>query len=398
MPSEKNTLVVNPGSASRKYAFFVDGIQKANFLFEFIDGKVAGRFNYLGVSQEIVCQDDLEGAASVLMPTLIDNGLIKSPDDIMAVGIRLVAPSAHFLKDELVTDEIIAELEKIELVAPLHIKTVLSEIRQIRKYMPNIPIVAVSDSAFHASKPTWTCHYGIDTELSDRLGIKRYGYHGISVRSIVKRMQGADILRAKTIICHLGSGSSVTAVNNGESYDNTMGYSPLEGLMMATRSGNIDISAAIAIKKELHFSDDELEHYLNEKCGLLGLSGSSNDIRKLVEYEEKGDERASLALELFVYRLQQAIGQMAASMGGVDCLVFTATVGERSYIIRERVIARLGFLGFKINKDVNSQTYEPTSQVNIGDKSSRPIYVISTDEAAEIAGRAGQFIDHISNY
>jgi len=200
------------------------------------------------------------------------------------------------------------------------------------------------------------------------------------------------MLLPNTIVCHLGSGSSVTAVGNGESVDNTMGYSPLEGLMMATRSGSIDISAALVIRRELHLTDDGLEQYLDKKSGLLGVSGSSDDIRQLLTSEEKGDERAKLALDIFVYRIQQAIGQMVASLGGVDCLIFTATIGERSSIIRSRVLDRLGYLGFTYDPRINEQTFEPTDVANIAITSGKPIFVVSTDEAAEIARRTEQYM------
>jgi acetate kinase len=160
---------------------------------------------------------------------------------------------------------------------------------------------------------------------------------------------------------------------------------------MCIRDSSIDVTAALAIKRRLHFTDNELEHYLNTKCGLLGISGSSNDIRQLLTLEDNGDERASLSLKMYVYRIQQAIGQMAAGMGGIDSIVFTGTVGERSFIIRGRIIEELGFLGFRHNHKINNQTYEPTEPTNISVLHKKPIYVISTNEASEIARRAERF-------
>jgi acetate kinase len=194
------------------------------------------------------------------------------------------------------------------------------------------------------------------------------------------------------IICHIGSGSSITALVDGKSVETTMGYSPLEGLMMSTRSGSIDVAAALAIKRELQLDENGLEQYLNKKSGLIGVSGTSDDLRQLIASEEAGDERAKLALQLFVYRIQQAIGQMAASMNGVDSLVFTATIGERSFIIRERILANLGYLGFENNKEINDNTFEPKEIANIASANSKPILVVATDESAEIALRADQFI------
>lgn len=399
MTSEHLTLVVNPGSASRKYALFSDGVLRASVYFEYINEVVSGKINYLNVEQSIDCEGlSLGEVVKLVVPKLIEVGAISSQKDISVIGIRLVAPSQKFMRDELVTDGTLAMLEKIEQVAPLHVSTVLAEIKQLRKFLSDTPIVTVSDSAFHETKPTLAWSYAIDTELADRLGIKRYGYHGISVGSVVRRLKETDIIKPKTIVCHLGSGSSVTAVYNGDSYDNTMGYSPLEGLMMATRSGNIDPAAVMTIKRELRLNDNEIENYLNTKCGLLGVSGSSNDIRKLLESEEKGDERASLALELFVYKIQQAIGQMSASLGGVDCLVFTGTVGERSYVIRARILEKLVFLGFHLDNNLNNQAFEPKDIANIATPTSKPVYVVSTNEALEIATRAEKFInDFISS-
>jgi acetate kinase len=283
-------------------------------------------------------------------------------------------------------------MEEARQKAPLHITTELIEIKQLKIHFPNVPIVAVSDSAFHITKPKWACYYGVDIELADKIGVKRFGYHGISVESVVRDLNEREILQPKTIICHLGSGSSVTAINNGKSVDTTMGYTPLEGLVMASRSGNIDVSAAMAIKKELQLDDDGLERYLNSQSGLLGVSGTSNDIRQLLESEKNGDEKASLALKLFVYRIQQAIGQMSAVLGGVDCLVFTATVGERSSIIRNRILEKLGYLGFSIDSNVNDNTFEPVKITNIATESSKPVFVVTTNESIEIARRIEQFI------
>jgi acetate kinase len=385
-------LVVNPGSASRKYALYSGNQEKASIYYEYVDGKVVSEIEFDGNKITIPCDDtDLSGVSRYVEPLLLENNLISSTGSISAIGIRLVAPSRRFMQDELITSEIEMILEKVQESAPLHITTFLAEVRQLKEHIPNTPIVAVSDSAFHATKPTWAANYGIDTEMADRFDIKRFGYHGISIASVVKKLRDGDILQPKTIVCHLGSGSSVTAVYNGDSYDTTMGYTPLEGLVMASRSGSIDVTAALAIKRRLHFTDNELEHYLNTKCGLLGISGSSNDIRQLLTLEDDGDERASLALKMYVYRIQQAIGQMAAGMGGVDLIVFTGTVGERSFIIRGRIIEELGFLGFKHNHKTNDHAYEPTEPTNISALRKKPIYVVSTNEASEIARRAERY-------
>ena len=392
MASESLTLVVNPGSASRKYALFKNGQEQASINFEFEDAKVVGKVEFAGEKHSINYENsDLNTVSRYILPILREHKVINDSDTLSAIGIRVVAPSDSFTKDRLLTDEVIAELAVLQQKAPLHITTELSEIKNLKNIFPDTPIIAVSDSEFHSTKPIWACHYGIDTALAEKFGIKRYGYHGVSVSSVVQKLQEAGGLKPKTIVCHLGSGSSITAVLDGKSVDTTMGYSPLEGLVMASRSGNIDIAAALAIKRELQLDDDGLEQYLNEQSGLLGVSGSSNDIRQLLTSEEKGDEKAKLALDLFVYRVQQAIGQMAASLGGVDSLVFTATIGERSNIIRGRILEKLGYLGFEGDKDANEKTFEPSGITNIATASSKWILVVSTDEATEIARRAEQY-------
>lgn len=392
MAAESLTLVVNPGSASRKYALFSNGFKLASIMFEFVEGKVVGTVEHSEIKKSQDYDDtDLNSVSNYVLPLLRENKVISDTDTVSVIGIRLVAPSNRFMQDELVTDEIESVLQGVQLVAPLHITTALSEIKQLKISFPDVPIIAVSDSAFHITKHSWAWDYGIDIELANRLSIKRFGYHGISVGSVVRLLQESNRLESKTIVCHLGSGSSVTAVVDGKSVDTTMGYTPLEGLVMASRSGNMDISAALAVKRELQLTDDGIEQYLNKQSGLLGISGSSNDIRQLLEYESNGDGKASLALKIFVYRIQLAIGQMATSMNGVDCLVFTATVGERSSVIRDRVIEKLGYLGFENNKDINEKTFEPSEITNIAAESSKPIFVLPTDEAAEIARRAEQY-------
>ncbi len=391
--AESLILVVNPGSASRKYALFADGKNRATINFEFVDGGVVGKVEYGGEKYPKSYDDsDLSNVSRYILPLLHEYKIIGDDETLSAVGIRVVAPSKRFMQDEAVTDDIITALEGVQQKAPLHVTTVLAEIKHLETYFEGIPVITVSDSAFHSTKPTWAWHYGIDVDLAEKFDILRYGYHGISIESVVRRMQSDNILQPKTIICHLGSGSSLTAVGDGKSVDTTMGYTPLEGLMMASRSGTIDVSAALAIKRELNLSDDGLEEYLNKKSGLSGVSGSSNDIRQLLASEEQGDGRAKLALKLFVYRIQQAIGQMAASLGGVDCLVFTATIGERSAIIRSRILDDLQYLGFNYDKQVNDDTFEPKEAVNLGTSESKPVMVVATDEAAEIARRAGQYL------
>jgi acetate kinase len=393
MTPESLILVVNPGSASRKYALFANGEKRAVINFEFVDARVVSKVEYNGQKTVLSFDDvNLSAVSGHILPILHEHQIIHESDNLTAIGIRVVAPAMRFTKDESITDEFITSLEAVQQKAPLHITTALAEIKQVKEHFPGTPLIAVSDTAFHSTKPECAWYYGIDTELADKYGIKRYGYHGISVGSVVHSLQEQSKLAPKTIICHLGSGSSLTSIADGKSVDTTMGYSPLEGLMMATRSGTIDVSAALAIKHELGLSDLELEQYLNKKSGLLGVSGISDDIRLLLTAEEQGDSRAKLALGIFIYRIQLAIGQLAASMGGVDSIVFTGTIGERSAVIRGRILDKLEYLGFIYHHDNNNQVFEPAEATNIAIDASKPAWVISTDEAAEIARRVGQYI------
>lgn len=397
MSTEALILVVNPGSSSRKYALFADGKNRATLNFEFVDNRVFGKVEYNGEKYEKDYDDaDLANVSRYVLPLLHEYSIIGKDDVLDGIGIRVVAPSKRFMQDELVTGDIDSALEAVQQKAPLHVTTVLTEIKHLETYFKGIPVITVSDSAFHSTKSECAWHYGIDTEIAEKFDIKRYGYHGVSVGSVVKRMQDASILQPKAIICHIGSGSSLTAVGDGKSVDTTMGYTPLEGLMMASRTGTMDVSAALAVKRELGLSDDELEEYLNKKSGLLGVSGTSNDIRQLLKSEEQGDERAALALKLFVYRIQQAIGQMAASLSGVDCIVFTATIGERSSVIRSRILDGLGYLGFTYDSQLNDQTFEPAEPVSLASGDSKPVWVIATDEATEIAKRASAYIESMN--
>lgn len=394
MSKEPLILVVNPGSSSRKYALFAGGEKKANIHFEFEDNIVIGKIEYDGTKNAIDCDDaDLMAVSRHILPLLHKHKVIADDENLTAIGIRVVAPVMRFTKDELMTDEVEAALEAVQQKAPLHITTVLAEIKQIKDHFPSTPLIAISDTAFHVTKPKHAWYYGIDVKFADESGIKRYGYHGISIGSVVHMLKEKGLLAPKTIICHLGSGSSLTAVEDGKSVETTMGYSPLEGLIMATRSGSIDVSAALAIKRELGLTDDGLEQYLNKQSGLLGISGSSNDIRQLLASEEQGDERAKLALDLCAYRIQQLIGQLAASMDGADCLVFTGTVGERSIVMRNRILSRLGFLGFSADSKLNEEAFEPKEPANVAVESAKPVLVVSTDESAEIARRAAMYIE-----
>lgn len=386
MAGKKLTLIANPGSASRKYALYDDRTLLASVHFETLGKKVV--YSYWSLEKSIELEDakisHLAFAATKLKDLLSKNLSIDTKD-IGAIGIRVVAPSSYFQKSCLLTGRSIELLEELEPRASLHISATLQEIKLLGAEFPAAKIVGASDSAFHAGKPAYAAGYGISAIDAKKLDIQRYGYHGLSVASTVSTLRLAKKLPARLIVCHLGSGVSVTAVKNGKSIDNTMGYSPLEGPVMATRSGSIDPTATQVIKKQLSLDEEGLQLYLNHRSGLKGISGASDDIRELLEAEKKGSEPAKLALKMYVYRIQQAIGQMVAALGGVDAIVFTGTVGERSAEMRRRIASKLLYLGIALDPKSNHDLAAAIDVVSISpEHHPANLYVVPANEASQI--------------
>lgn len=375
------TLIANPGSASRKYACFVNGAERVSLHFEYDKGHVICTAQEQGKSYRFQVQiDDVKQSVSQLPEVLSQFDM-----HVKHIGIRIVAPGGFFMQDRIIDDVFMDKLAAAEDQAPLHIAATLHELRMLRKMFAEVPIVGVSDSSFHATKPDYAWNYGLPLHDTDKLEIKRYGYHGLSAASVVHQLKSMGKLPHKVIVCHLGSGASVTAIHNGKSIDTTMGYSPLDGLIMATRSGAVDATAILALKKALHLNDKQLDEYLNQHSGLLGLSGSSSDIRELLKRVADGDHHARLALETYVYAIRKAIGQMTAVLGGLDLLVFTGTVGERSAPIRHEIIAPFQYLDLKLDTSENERCCAPNQVTCVSYLAhSRPVYVVPVDEADQM--------------
>ena len=379
-------LVANPGSASRKYGLYRGDAVIADLHFEWENDKVictvqTEQDHFV----EPVGAHHLDHVISHVESMLLRSGALRHGDKIDGIGLRLVAPSSYFLGNHHLTPSVVEKLRELERVAPLHIGIVLKEFTALEAEFKGVPIYGISDSGFHASKPDYAWNYGISLEDADTYEIKRYGYHGLSVQSAIHHLKRHDKLANKIVLAHLGSGGSVTALHGGKSLDNTMGYSPLEGLVMATRSGSIDYSATRALQISKGLNDEEMEIYLNHESGLKGV-GASPDIRELRMREQAGDDRARLALATYVYSVQKGIAQMTAALGGVDALVFTGTVGERSAVIRERIVNRLHYLDFTLDHKTNTACTDPLGlEVVSSLATSKPIYVVHADEAAEIA-------------
>ncbi len=387
-------LVANPGSASRKYGLYRGESMLAELHFEWDSGRIICTVETKGDRfVEQIGISNLEESIRFVEPMLQRSGVVRPNDVMRGIGLRIVAPSSFFLGNHELIDEVVSRLESLTSVAPLHIGIVLKEFELLKEQFSDVPIYGISDSGFHYSKPDYAWNYGIDLQDSDQYEIKRFGYHGLSVQSALRNLERHNKVANKVVVAHLGSGASVTALYGGKSMDNTMGYSPLEGLIMATRSGTIDYSAVRALQIQKELDNDEMEHYLNNEAGLGGIGGS-NDIRVLREKEMAGDHRARLALETYVYSVQKGIAQMVVALGGIDALVFTGTVGERSFVIRERIVSRLGFLDLDIDPRTNSACSSPIGlEVVSSLAKSKPIYIVHSDEAAEIAKQVEDFLN-----
>lgn len=383
-------LVANPGSSSRKYALFDDTLScVATLHIEKADHQLLATLYHNGEERHIALQfDQLTDAAAHIESVFRSQGVLAADATIDGIGVRIVAPGNYFLSHRLIDDELLMKLREAKDLAPLHIAATLGEIESLRAQHPDTPLAGISDSEFHSKKPPYAWNYGINIQDADRLDIKRFGYHGISTAASVRTLWSAGKLPPKVVVCHLGSGSSISAVFHGRSIDTTMGFTPNEGLMMATRSGSISYDAVRALQSKRDMTDDATDHYLNNQSGLRGLGGS-DDLRELIAREADGDHMAHLALTTFVHTIHKAVGGMIAALNGCDLLVFTGTVGERSAIIRRRIIAHLQFADFILDGDKNDATTNPSALTFINQQAkSRPIVVIPANEAYEIARSA----------
>lgn len=357
-----NVLVVNCGSSSLKYQL-IDSVTEevlAKGLCERIgiDGVLthqpAGKIK---VKMDAAMPDHTV-AIKLVLEQLTDenNGVISSLDEIGAVGHRLVHGGEKFAQSTIITDEVIKAVEECSQFAPLHNPANLIGVNVCRSLMPNTPMVGVFDTAFHQTMPKKAYLYGVAKEYYEKYGVRRYGFHGAShmfVSQKTAEILGKDIKDMKIIVCHLGNGASVSAVKGGESIDTSMGLTPLEGLIMGTRSGDIDPGAMEFIAEKENIDIKEVLQILNKKSGVLGLSGVSSDFRDLAAAAQDGNEWAAVALEAFTYRVAKYVGAYAAAMNGVDAIAFTAGIGENDGGTRATVCSYLGYLGVKIDEEAN---------------------------------------------
>ena len=380
-------IVANPGSQSRKYALYAGDECKATIHFEFDNDAIVYSLSMPGKEPQTGKAGlvHLTFAATKVLDILREHGALLQDEVVSRIGLRIVAPSSYFQKHHHMTPVAIQHLRDLLPRAIIHISAALQEIELLAIGFPDVPIIGVSDSAFDSTEPSFVHSYAIPQKVARELDIWRFGYHGLSVNSVTGKLKKAKQLPRRIIVCHLGGGASVSALKDGVLLDSTMGYSPLEGLMMPTRSGSIDPTAVEALRVGLGFTHNKMQEYLNLNCGLLGVSGISGDIRELLACEDSR-AAAKLALQMYVTSVQKAIGQISAVLGGIDMVVFTGTVGERSAIMRGRIISNLEYLGLSIDPALNKNAIQPEALTTISSQQSTyPILVVPCDEASQIA-------------
>ena len=388
-----NVLVINCGSSSLKYQLIDSETEAvlAKGLCERIG--IDGSLTYQPAGGEKVKSDKAMPTHTEAIQFVIDaltddkTGVVKDLKEIGAVGHRVVHGGEKFAKSVVITDEVMKAIEECNDLAPLHNPANLIGINACQELMPGTPMVAVFDTAFHQTMPAKAYMYGLPYEYYDKYKVRRYGFHGTSHSFVSKRaaeLVGKPYDAVKTIVCHLGNGASICAVENGESVDTSMGLTPLEGLVMGTRSGDIDpaILEFIAKKEDLDIAG--LMTMLNKKSGVFGLSNNlSSDFRDLTSAAESGNEIAATTVDVFCYRVAKYVGSYVAAMNGVDVIAFTAGIGENASLVREKVMEYLGYLGVAIDKEANDSHGE---EVKISTPDSKvDVFVIPTNEELAIA-------------
>ncbi|MBE5780432.1 MAG: acetate kinase [Clostridiales bacterium] len=385
-------LVINAGSSSLKYQLIdMDGEQVlAKGLAERI-GIANSLLKHKGINGEAEIQKDMKDhndAIHMVLEALMDekHGVVSDLGEIGAVGHRVVHGGESFSASALIDVSALKAIEENIDLAPLHNPANIMGIKACVAAMPGTPQVAVFDTAFHAKMPEKAFLYGVPYEAYTEHKVRRYGFHGTSHLFVSHRaaeLMGKDIKDVKIITCHLGNGSSISAVDGGISVDTSMGLTPLEGVIMGTRSGDLDPAIIKYLMEKLGLTIEEMDTYLNKKSGMLGLSGVSSDFRDILAAANEGNKRAAIALEAFSYRVKKYVGAYAAAMGGVDCIVFTAGVGENDGGVRAKVLRDMEWMGVKFDEEINA-TKRGEVELSTADSKVK-VFVIPTNEELVIA-------------
>lgn len=388
-------LVVNAGSSSLKYQLFdmTDKSVIAKGICERIGGE-GGKIEYRKPGMDKLTVEINMPTHAEAMQAVIDKlidpeiGCIKSMSEIEAVGHRVVQGGPYFSKSILIDDTVMEDLNKCIDIGPLHTIPTIKGIEGCKKVMPNVPMVLVFDTAFHSTMPASSYMYPIPYSLYEKYKIRRYGFHGTSHRYVTREM--VKILGkaegTKIVTCHLGNGSSISAVKDGKVLDTSMGFTPLDGIEMGTRCGGIDPSIVTFIMDKEGYSPAEMTEFMNKKCGLLGVSEISSDSRDIEKAIDEGDEKAKLSMDILVHEILKYIGGYATIMEGMDALVFTAGIGENNPRLREDICNKLTMFGIKINSEVNANAHHQNDIIKLStDDSKVLVYLIPTNEELVIA-------------
>lgn len=391
-------LVVNCGSSSLKFQLIDSETEEvaASGLCERIglDGALIYKVNGDKIKQEIDLPDH-EVAIKKVLDTLLDKeiGVLTSLDEIGAIGHRMVHGGEKFSSSVIINEEIIKQIETCNDLAPLHNPANLLGVRACQEVMPGVPNVVVFDTAFHQTMPSKAYLYALPKEYYEKYGVRRYGFHGTSHSFVSKRLAelaGLDINNSRMIICHIGSGASISAIKDGKSVDTSMGMTPLEGLMMGTRSGDMDPAIIEFICQKENITVQEMTTILNKKSGALGLSGLSNDYRDLVEAAQNGNQDAINALDVMVYRVIKYIGAYYMALGGVDAIALTAGVGENNLELRAKIVEGLAAIGIKLDTEANSVRGDERKIST--DDSAAQVWVVPTNEELAIARETARLV------
>lgn len=391
-------LVVNCGSSSLKFQLIDSETEEvaASGLCERIglDGALIYKVNGDKIKQEIDLPDH-EVAIKKVLDTLLDKeiGVLTSLDEIGAIGHRMVHGGEKFSSSVIINEEIIKQIETCNDLAPLHNPANLLGVRACQEVMPGVPNVVVFDTAFHQTMPSKAYLYALPKEYYEKYGVRRYGFHGTSHSFVSKRLAelaGLDINNSRMIICHIGSGASISAIKDGKSVDTSMGMTPLEGLMMGTRSGDMDPAIIEFICQKENITVQEMTTILNKKSGALGLSGLSNDYRDLAEAAQGGNQDAINALDVMVYRVIKYIGAYYMALGGVDAIALTAGVGENNLELRAKIVEGLAAIGIKL--DVEANAVRGDERKISTDDSAAQVWVVPTNEELAIARETARLV------
>lgn len=387
-------LVLNCGSSSVKYKLIALSSNEQNILAEGGVEKIGLpdsflKFKYNGEKVTInASMPNHNVAIRIILDNLTSEkfGCIKNFDEIEAVGHRLVHGGEKFNSSVLINDEVIAKVKECYDLAPLHNPVNIAGVDAISEILPDVPQVGVFDTAFHQTMPSYAYMYGLPYEMYEKYGVRRYGFHGTSHRYVSRRacdFLGLEYEKQRIITCHIGNGGSITAIKDGKSVDTSMGLTPVEGLIMGTRCGDVDPGALLYIQQKEHLDHEGMQALINKKSGVAGLTGVSSDMRDIEKAVEEGNERAIMALNMYEYRITKYIGAYTAALGGVDVIVFTGGVGENQTGTRERICKQLAFLGIEFDVEKNKTRGE---EIELSTPNSKVrVVVIPTDEEYMIA-------------